>query len=163
MIDRHFQAGLIYILYGERRRDYSPDHEYFRLPMHAYKIGLTERSPQDRIKEGKNWAWIYQKNIHLIHQIDTDNMRVLERMCHEKYRNRLAMNNGSVCEWFCIDEEIEGICTYKSIYVNDALKSLAVSLPTYTWWKNLSYSKRRKTAKDLWYHKKLRINQLRGW
>lgn len=148
----NFEPGLIYIIYGEANGQY------------AYKIGMTKRTPEDRVRAAKSESWSFSNNLQVIHQIHVDNMRVAEMMFHQRFRDQRVIapwaRSGHIehcAEWFALDNKVDALRKCKSVYLSTALSELAQTTDTRAWWTQLDADARRATAIMLWKRPLLRI------
>lgn len=70
-----------------------------------YKVGMTKRNPQVRIKEAQTFN---AKNLRLVDFFESDYYKEIEKFLHVSYK-RFHINR----EWFSLD--LETVCNFKKL------------------------------------------------
>jgi hypothetical protein len=147
-----YGAGRVYVLHAKCCR---PAYAWLES---AYKIGMTIYTAADRIKQYGHEVWLFSDELKVVHQIESDQIRILEAMFHQRYRNRMIKTRPDITtEWFKIDDKINGLVTVKSLYLTEALAAKAGEKSIRQWWTSMTPDERRWMAGELWRNPHVRI------
>lgn len=147
-----YGPGRVYVLYGKYCRPAYPWLES------AYKIGMTVFTAAKRIKQFNHEVWLFSDELSVVHQIESDQIRILEAMFHQRYRNRMIKTGRDhISEWFKIEDKIAGLVSVNSIHLTEALTARAGKMPIRQWWASMTPDGRRSAAGKLWRDASIRI------